>query len=103
MPPGAWRPSDPDDAWIETGKREAGRGKTDSAVLSDGATMTWQRGDSALVVNRDASLTFTVARPDGRPAVLEPYMGMAGQSNIASAGGVEFVHLPPPRTLFHAA
>src|SRR2546428_9305990 len=39
--------------------------------LSDGSTMTWQRGDSALVVNRDASLTFTVARPDGRPAVLE--------------------------------
>src|SRR2546422_6876729 len=49
--------------------------------------MTWQRGDSALVVNRDASLTFTVARPDGRPAVLEPYMGMAGHAMIARDDG----------------
>src|SRR2546428_3986117 len=61
--------------------------------LSDGSTMTWQRGDSALVVNRDASLTFTVARPDGRPAVLEPYMGMAGHAMIARDDGAVFVHL----------
>jgi len=100
---GAWRPSDPDDAWIETGKREAGRGKTDSAVLSDGSTMTWQRGDSALVVNRDASLTFTVARPDGRPAVLEPYMGMAGHAMIARDDGAVFVHLHPAGTISVAA
>ncbi len=84
-------------------KREAGRGKTDSAVLSDGSTMTWQRGDSALVVNRDASLTFTVARPDGRPAVLEPYMGMAGHAMIARDDGAVFVHLHPAGTISAAA
>src|SRR2546422_9303478 len=65
--------------------------------------MTWQRGDSALVVNRDASLTFTVARPDGRPAVLEPYMGMAGHAMIARDDGAGFVHLHPAGTISVAA
>src|SRR5437867_11159991 len=65
--------------------------------------MTWQRGDSALVVNRDASLTFTVARPDGRPAMLQPYMGMAGHAMIARDDGKVFVHLHPAGTISVAA
>src|SRR2546428_6390887 len=70
--------------------------------LSDGSTMTWQRGDSALVVNRDASLTFTVARPDGRPAVLDPYMGMAAPLITAGDNAAVFVLPPTSRHLAHA-
>src|SRR2546422_6675673 len=62
VPAGAWRPSDPDDAWIEKGKREAGRGENESPVLSGGAPMTWQRRESALLLEPGASPPVTGAR-----------------------------------------
>src|SRR2546422_5774506 len=71
VPAGAWRPSDPDDAWIETGKREAGRGENDSPGVGDGGTMTGENGEPGPVVKPEASPTLTVARRGGGPPLLE--------------------------------
>ncbi|MBX6331407.1 MAG: hypothetical protein IRY91_06150 [Gemmatimonadaceae bacterium] len=87
----AW--TDRDDAWTVS----AGAPRT--SRLADGSTMTWERGDHALTAGTIAPLTFTVTAPDGRPAVLQPYMGMAGHAMIARADGRVFVHLHPMGTI----
>jgi hypothetical protein len=71
--------------------------------LRDGSTMVWQRGDAALVVDREAPLRFVVRGPAGRPATLEPYMGMAGHLMLAREDGAVFVHLHPSGTISLAA
>src|SRR5205807_1334844 len=77
-PTGTWRPSDPDDAWLET--RDEGRGTRERSRLADGSTMIWDRSVAPIVVDQDAPLRFVVTDPQGRPARLEPYMGMAGHA-----------------------
>ena len=99
-PPSTWRPTDPDDAWTPgNGKGETGN----VSNLADGSAMVWERGDAALVVDRDAPLRFAVRTADGKPAVLEPYMGMAGHAMIARDDGQVFVHLHPAGTISLAA
>ena len=99
-PASTWRLSDPDDAWTSgTGKGET-RNVSD---LADGSAMVWERGDAPLVVDRDAPLRFAVRTADGKPAVLEPYMGMAGHAMIARQDGEVFVHLHPAGTISLAA
>ncbi len=96
----AWRPNDPDDSWMPgSGKGEAGN----VAALGDGATMTWERGDAPIVVDRDAPLRFAIRAPDGQPAQLESYMGMAGHALIARDDGAVFVHLHPAGSISVAA
>ncbi len=91
---------DPDDAWWSgAGRREPGG----VAPLADGSTMTWNRGDAPIVVDRDAPLTFVVQTPDGKPAALEPYMGMAAHAMITRDDGAVFVHLHPAGTISLAA
>jgi hypothetical protein len=105
IPPTTWGPEDQDDAWIiERGMGDQGRGTgSDRAALADGSTMTWRRGADAIVVNQDARLTFAVAAPDGKPAALEPYMGMAGHLVLTRDDGAVFVHLHPAGTISLAA
>ena len=94
--PTAWRPSDPDDAWLSGNvKREKGN----VVPLADGSTMTWERADTPFVVDQDAPLRFTVTGPDGKPAALEPYMGMAAHAMITRDDGAVFVHLHPAGTI----
>ena len=96
----AWHPSDADDAWLPGNvKREMGN----VVRLADGSTMTWNRGDAPMVVDRDAPLTFVVKTPDGKPATLEPYMGMAAHAMITRVDGAVFVHLHPAGTISVAA
>ena len=99
-PAGAWRMSDPDDAWWEEHET---RGTANVARLIDGSRMTWDRGETPLVAGRDAPLRFTVAAPDGRPAALEPYLGMAGHLMLTRDDGSVFVHLHPLGTISWAA
>lgn len=104
-PPTTWSPEDRDDAWIvrqETGDEGRGTG-TDGVSLADGSTMTWQRGAGAIVVNQEARLTFAVVAPDGKPAALELYMGMAGHLVLTRDDGAVFVHLHPAGTISLAA
>ncbi|HET7296707.1 MAG TPA: hypothetical protein VFI66_06165 [Gemmatimonadales bacterium] len=98
---GAWQPSDRDDAWLAT--RDAGRVAGVVSRLADGSTMTWERGAAPTVVDEDASLRFAVTDPQGRPAALEPYMGMAGHAMLTRDDGAVFVHLHPAGTVSLAA
>ena len=101
-PAASWRPSNPDDAWIG-GTADEGRGTGAVSRLADGSTMTWQRGAAPIVVNQDAPLRFVVTDPGGKPAALEPYMGMAGHAMLARDDGAVFVHLHPAGTVSLAA
>ncbi|OLC06711.1 MAG: hypothetical protein AUH42_05055 [Gemmatimonadetes bacterium 13_1_40CM_70_11] len=96
----AWRASDPDDAFIdESGKRDGGRGTGVATPLSDGSTMTWDRGAEPIVVDQDAPFRFRVRARGGEPAALEPYMGMAGHLMLTRLDGAVFVHLHPAGTI----
>ncbi len=100
-PAGAWRPTDPDDAWLGTG--DEGRGTGAVSTLADGSSMTWQRGAAPIVVDQDAPLRFVVTNRGGRPAALEPYMGMVGHAMLTRDDGAVFVHLHPAGTVSLAA
>ncbi|HEV2749330.1 MAG TPA: hypothetical protein VGV12_02275 [Gemmatimonadales bacterium] len=97
---GAWRPSDRDDAWTTD---NGGRATGNAVALQDGSTMTWERGDAPILVDQDAPLRFMVTDPGGRPATLEPYMGMAGHLMLTRDDGAVFVHLHPAGTISLAA
>ena len=98
-PAGPWRPSDRDDAWTGNEKRETGN----VADLADGSTMIWDRSAAPIVVDQEAPLRFVVTDPGGRPATLEPYMGMAGHAMLTRDDGAVFVHLHPAGSVSLAA
>ena len=89
-----------DDAWLSgSRRREAGN----VAPLADGSTLTWERDGVQITVDQDAPLRFSVTDPGGRPARLEPYMGMAGHLMLTRDDGAVFVHLHPAGTVSLAA
>ncbi|MQA89561.1 MAG: hypothetical protein GEU90_04935 [Gemmatimonas sp.] len=88
---------DRDDSWIvTTGRPFVGAGG--HVELDDGSTMTWV-ADSVPRAGEETTLTFDVSAPDGSPATLEPYMGMAAHSMISRDDGSVFVHLHPLGTI----
>ena len=74
-----------------------------SAPLSGGATITWEQGTDPLVADAPAPLSFSVRESDGRPAVLEPYLGMMAHAVVARDDGKVFIHLHPMGTFPAAA
>jgi hypothetical protein len=94
---------DPDDSWRLAGAldKAAAAGGPASSPLEDGGTMVWQQ--EPLAANQETTLRFEIRGPDGRPATLEPYMGMAGHAIITRDDGQVFVHLHPMGTVSMAA
>jgi hypothetical protein len=101
-------PPDPDadDSW----RTSEPLGQTATAgpklgMLEDGGTMLWHQ--EPLRAGREVTLRFEVRGPDGRPAALEPYMGMASHAVIVRDNrrddGEVFVHLHPMGTVNMAA
>jgi hypothetical protein len=101
-PAAAGPAADPDDSWrtAEPLERTAVRGPRLSR-LEDGGTMLWHQ--EPLAVDREATLRFEVRAPDGRPALLEPYMGMRSHAVITRDDGKVFVHLHPMGSISMAA
>lgn len=99
---GAGLASDPDDSWRTSGSlpRAAAAGPK-IAVLEDGSTMLWHQ--EPLLADREATLSFEVRTADGRPAPLEPYMGMMSHAVISREDGQVFVHLHPMGSINMAA
>jgi hypothetical protein len=94
--PGAWHPSDPDDAY-ETGGNTGGPAAP--ALLEDRSQMRWTAPAGGLVAGRPVELDFQVTSPDGKPAALEPYMGMIAHAAVVRTDALVFVHLHPMGTV----
>lgn len=93
---------DPDDSWRATEPltRATSPGPKMS-LLEDGGSILWHQ--EPLVANRETTLRFEVRDPQGRPAALEPYMGMMSHAVITKDDGKVFVHLHPMGTVNMAA
>jgi hypothetical protein len=99
-------PQDPDDSWRASPPLDPKEAKPlEVSPLEDGGVMLWLR--RALVAGRETELRFKVRGPDGRPATLEPYMGMPSHAVIVRDNrkddGQVFVHLHPMGTVSMAA
>jgi hypothetical protein len=88
---------DPDDSWL------VAAGNAAEARLADGSVMRWVRDPEPLATGREITLRFTVTDPSGKPASLEPYMGMAGHAVVVRDDGSVFIHLHPMGTVKVAA
>ena len=88
--------ADPDDSWamapFDCGTAPGEKAMSD---LGDGYMMVWERDRAPLAAGRETTLRFAVHGPDGKAAVLEPYMGMPGHAVISRDDGEVFVHLHP--------
>jgi hypothetical protein len=82
-PLGSTPAGDPDDSWRLAGP------------LEGGFNMTWEGRPAPLVAGRELELRFAIRDAAGRPASLEPYMGMLSHAVISRDDGTVFVHLHP--------
>ncbi len=93
---------DPDDSWRTSEPLgQAASAGPQLGLLEDGGTMLWHQ--EPLVAGREVTLRFEVRGPDGRPAALEPYMGMPSHAVIVRDDGRVFIHLHPMGTVSMAA
>lgn len=90
---------DPDDAWFVG---VASREKT--TKLGDGSTMTLQVIPNGVIPpGREETIRLSVSDPTGKPAVLEPYLGMSAHGVVTRVDGTVYVHLHPMGTVTAAA
>ena len=92
---------DADDSW-HIDMSGAGVPGAPVSRLMSGLQMKFQN-DAALMENRDTSLRFAVFDAEGRPVVLQPYMGMTGHAVVRRSDGAVFTHLHPVGTISMAA
>jgi hypothetical protein len=97
--PGAAPEPDPDDSFHVAAA--LGGAASPAAPLADGIVMVWQQQE--LVAGQPSSLTFQVRGSDGRPAALEPYMGMLGHMAVRRDDGSVFAHIHPAGSFSMAA
>jgi hypothetical protein len=65
-------------------------------ALGDGSMLTWEHDPSEkLQANTLYSLKFNLQDELGKPAVIEPYMGMPGHAVIMKDDGSVYIHLHP--------
>lgn len=90
---------DADDAWyVGDATRER------SAALADGSSMSLDIEPNGVIhAEREEVLRVTVRDSAGRPARLEPYLGMAAHAVVARVDGAVYVHLHPMGTVTQAA
>ncbi len=70
-----------------------------SEQLADGSTAIWQHApNTPFEAGQVYPLTFAITDPSGKPAKLQPYMGMMGHAVILKYDGSVYVHLHPVGT-----
>ena len=75
-----------------------------SVPLGDGSVMVWtDKPEPVLEAAKPYVLKFAVADAAGKPAALEPYLGMGGHAVIVREDGSVYVHLHPVGTASMAA
>ena len=94
---------DTDDSWSAGPVAEAADDAEVRRTLPDGCELVWERGKGPLVERREHPLRFRVVAPDGKPAALEPYMGMIAHAMVTRADGTVFAHLHPTGSTSMAA
>jgi hypothetical protein len=95
---GVTSPTDPDDS------SHLGSAAGAEQRLADGGTLRWEHDVQRPLRAGDLqSLRFSVRTPEGRPAALEPYMGMLGHAAILRDDASVFVHVHPVGTVSMAA
>jgi hypothetical protein len=97
--PSRSRSLDADDAWF-TGDASPER----STRLSDGSAMQIEIvPDGVVEAGREKTIRIRVQDPAGRPARLEPYLGMNAHGVVVRTDGSVYVHLHPMGTITVAA
>ncbi len=67
--------------------------------LQDGSSIIWEeKPNQALTYGKVYDLKFSVLSPDGKPAELQPYLGMMGHAAVLSNDGSVYIHLHPNGT-----
>ncbi len=108
--------TDPDDSYVVTtpmGQAKTSRVETGISIcgqpgvkvpLADGSTMLWEsKPGEVLESGKLYTLRFSVADPTGKPALLQPYLGMGGHAAILREDGSVYIHLHPVGTYSMAA
>lgn len=73
-------------------------------VLKDGSSVVWEgKANQVFEAGKPYQLNFEVFAPDGQPAQLQPYLGMAGHAAVIRSDGSVYVHLHPVGTVSMAA
>jgi hypothetical protein len=73
------------------------------AQLTGSYRMIWERDQQPLVAGQPVWFRYRVEGPDGKPASLENYMGMAGHAAFISDDGKVFAHVHPAGSVSMAA
>jgi len=65
-------------------------------TLQDGSTATWEHAPTtSLTSGKLYELTFAINDEQGKPATLEPYLGMMGHAVVMKTDGSVYIHLHP--------
>ena len=91
---------DPDDSWAAL--PAPGRASGERFALPSGRTLVWEAGRQPRL-DAETRLAFRVTEPDGRPAALEPYMGMLSHAAVTRDDGSVFIHMHPAGSINLAA
>ena len=84
---------DSDDSWLIALAFDPNRSSRECRLAGDNV-MTWL-APHRIMVNQPISLQFMVRDATGRPAILEPYLGMRGHLALRRDDGSVFTHLHP--------
>ncbi len=95
--------ADPDDSWRISGPLPPVVGAPGMSDLGGGLSMAWASAAQPVLAGREVTLRFLVRDSGGRPAPLEPYMGMMAHAAVMRDDGSVFVHLHPMGTVSMAS